>query len=32
MLRRNPSIRAYVLQKTETGEIPLALQIIDDCA
>ncbi|KAA8821708.1 hypothetical protein [Bifidobacterium vespertilionis] len=31
MLRHAPSIRAFVLQKTETGEIPLALQVIDAC-
>lgn len=31
MLRTCPNIFAFILQKTETGEIPLALQIINEC-
>lgn len=31
MLRTTPSIHAYVLQRVEDGEIPIAIQIIDEC-
>ena len=31
MLRATPAIHAYVLQRVEDGEIPVALQVIDEC-
>lgn len=31
MLRTTPAIHAYVMQRVEDGEIPVALQVIDEC-
>lgn len=31
MLRTTPAIHSYVLQRVEDGEVPIAIQIIDEC-